>query len=60
MPAYLRPCRAIVVFDVDSNEALRQILNEWADIIPAHFDTFPLVDLEATKRMLAAQVAAKT
>jgi hypothetical protein len=34
-------------------------LNEWADIIPAHFDTYPLVDLEATKRMLAAQVAAQ-
>jgi hypothetical protein len=42
-----------------ANEALHQILNEWADIIPAHFDTYPLVDLEATKRMLAAQVAAK-
>jgi hypothetical protein len=50
---------AIAVFDVASNEALHQILNEWADIIPAHFDTYPLVDLEATKRMLAAQVAAK-
>jgi hypothetical protein len=23
----------------------------------AHFDTYPLVDLEATKRMLAAQVS---
>ena len=51
---------AIAVFDVESNEVLHQILNEWADIIPAHFDTYPLVDLEATKRMLAAQVAAKT
>jgi hypothetical protein len=50
---------AIAVLDVASNEALHQILNEWADIIPAHFDTYPLVDLEATKRMLAAQVAAK-
>jgi muconolactone delta-isomerase len=50
---------AIAVFDVESNEVLHQILNEWADIIPAHFDTYPLVDLEATKRMLAAQVAAK-
>jgi hypothetical protein len=36
---------AIAVFDVESNEA--------------YFDTYPLVDLEATKRMLAAQVAAK-
>jgi muconolactone delta-isomerase len=51
---------AIAILDVPSNEALHQILNEWADIIPAHFDTYPLVDLEATKRMLAAQVAAKT
>jgi muconolactone delta-isomerase len=50
---------AIAVFDVESNEVLHQILNEWADIIPAHFDTYPLVDLEATKRMLAVQVAAK-
>ena len=50
---------AIAVLDVESNEALHQILNEWADIIPAHFDTYPLVDLAATKRMLAAQVAAK-
>ena len=51
---------AIAVFNVESNEALHQILNEWADIIPAHFDTYPLVNLEATKRMLAAQVAAKS
>ena len=50
---------AAALFDVPSNEALRRRLNEWADIIPAHFDTYPLVDLEATKRMLAAQVAAK-
>ena len=50
---------AIAVFDVDCNEVLHRILNEWADIIPAHFDTYPLVDLEANKRMLAAQVAAQ-
>jgi muconolactone delta-isomerase len=50
---------AIAVLDVESNEALHHILNEWADIIPAHFDTYPLVDVEATKRMLASQLAAK-
>ena len=50
---------AVAIFDVEHNDALHHILNEWADIIPAHFDTYPLVDLEATKRMLAAQVAAK-
>jgi len=50
---------AVAVFDVEDNNALHRILNEWADIIPAHFDTYPLVDLDATKRMLAGQVAAK-
>jgi hypothetical protein len=50
---------AVAVFEVASNEALHLILNEWADIIPAHFDTYPLVDLEATKRMLASQAAAE-
>jgi hypothetical protein len=49
---------AVAVFDVAGNEALHLILNEWADIIPAEFDVYPLVDLEATRQMLAAQVAA--
>jgi muconolactone delta-isomerase len=50
---------AVAIFDVESNEALHRTLNEWADIIPAHFDVYPLVDTDATKRMLAAQVAAR-
>jgi hypothetical protein len=45
---------AVAVFDVPGNNDLHS-LNEWADIIPAHFETFPLVDLEATKSLLAAQ-----
>jgi muconolactone delta-isomerase len=49
---------AVAVFDVESNDALHQILNEWADIIPAHFDTYPLVDADAVHRLLSAQVAA--
>jgi hypothetical protein len=49
---------AVAVFEVESNEVLHRILNEWADIIPAEFDVYPLVDLEATHKMLAAQVAA--
>jgi hypothetical protein len=44
---------------VEDNNALHQILNEWADIVPAQFDTYPLIDVEAAKRMLAAQMAAK-
>jgi len=51
---------AVAVFDIADNNALHQILNEWADIIPAHFDTYPLIDVEAAKRMLAAQAAAKS
>jgi len=49
---------AVAVFAVDGNEQLHRILNEWADIIPAEFDVYPLVDVEATRKMLAAQVAA--
>jgi muconolactone delta-isomerase len=51
---------AVAVLDVADNNALHQILNEWADIIPAHFDTYPLIDLEAAKRMLATQAATQS
>ncbi len=50
---------AAAIFDVENNDALHRILNEWADIIPAHFDTFPLIDAEAANRALLVQVAAK-
>jgi muconolactone delta-isomerase len=50
---------AVAVLDVADNDALHRILNEWADIIPAHFDTYPLIDADAAQRMLAAQTAAK-
>jgi hypothetical protein len=48
---------AVAVLDVESNEALHRILNEWADIIPTHFDVYPLVDLASTQKMLAEQAA---
>ncbi|MES2602543.1 MAG: DUF3303 family protein [Pseudomonadota bacterium] len=51
---------AVAILDVESNEVLHRILNEWADIIPAQFETYPLVDLAATKAVLAAQVGTKT
>jgi hypothetical protein len=50
---------AVAILDVESNEALHRILNEWADIIPAQFDVYPLVDTDATKRMLAEQAASR-
>jgi muconolactone delta-isomerase len=50
---------AVAVLDVADNEALHRILNEWADIIPAHFDVYPLIDAKAANQALAAQVANK-
>lgn len=44
---------AVAVLDVADNDALHRILTEWADIIPAHFETYPLVDVDAARRMLA-------
>jgi muconolactone delta-isomerase len=46
---------AVAVFDVEDNDALHRILNEWADIVPARFDTYPLIEADAAQRMLAAQ-----
>jgi muconolactone delta-isomerase len=51
---------AVAVFEVESNLVLHRILNEWADMIPATFETYPLVDVAETKTLLAAQIAAKT
>jgi muconolactone delta-isomerase len=51
---------AVAVLDVADNDALHRILNEWADIVPAHFDTYPLIDAQAAQRMLAAQQAMKS
>jgi len=48
----------VVVFKVDSNDVLHRILNEWADIIPAQFEVYPLVDRDATAKLLVSQVAA--
>ena len=48
---------AVAVVDVDGNEALHKFLNEWADIIPAHFDTYPLVDVQQARELLASQTA---
>ena len=48
---------AVAVFDVEDNDGLHRILNEWADIVPAHFDTYPLIEGDAAQRMLAAKAA---
>jgi muconolactone delta-isomerase len=46
---------AVALFDVDGNETLHRLMNEWADIIPAHMDVYPLLDVEAAKAYLGTQ-----
>lgn len=53
MGAWARAGRgAVILFDVPDNETLHRLLNEWAEIIPAHFDTYPLIDMEKAKAFL--------
>ena len=46
---------AVALFDVDSNDTLHRLINEWSDIIPAHFDLYPLLDIAAAQRFLATR-----
>jgi hypothetical protein len=48
---------AVVLFDVDSHALLHRYLNEWANIIPAHFDTYPLLDAASAQQFLSEQVS---
>ena len=43
---------AVALFDVDGNETLHRLLNEWSEIIPAHFEVYPLLDPAAAKKLL--------
>ncbi|MBL6457278.1 hypothetical protein JMJ55_18235 [Belnapia sp. T6] len=49
---------AVVLFDLPGNEALHRRLNEWADIIPAQFTLYPLLEPEAAKGFLSGQQGA--
>lgn len=57
---YARPGRgAVVVFDVENNEALHALLNEWAEMIPATFELYPLIDPKAAQGYLKRQRGGK-
>lgn len=43
---------AVALFDVDSNETLHRLINEWSEIIPAHFEILPLLDEATAKNFL--------
>ena len=50
---YPRTGRGVVaVFDVDSHETLHRLLNDWADIIPAEFELYPLMEPESVRAFL--------
>ena len=49
---------AVVLFDVDSNQTLHRLMNEWADIIPAQFEVYPLLDADAAQDFLKRQDSA--
>jgi muconolactone delta-isomerase len=46
---------AAAVFDVPDNDTLHRILGEWSEIVPAQFDTYPLVEGATAQALLAAQ-----
>lgn len=51
---YARPGRgSVALFDVKNIEELHQYLNEWADMIPAQFEIYPLLDATNAKAFLA-------
>jgi hypothetical protein len=51
---YARPGRgAVALFDVETHEQLHALLNEWAEIIPATFELYPLIDAAAARQFLA-------
>jgi hypothetical protein len=42
----------VAVFDGDAHETLHRLLNEWAEIIPAEFGIYPLMEPESIKAFL--------
>ena len=46
---------AVAVFDVDSNDTLHRLMNEWADVIPVTFEVYPLVETGAARAFLKTQ-----
>ena len=46
---------AIALLDVPDNETLHRLMNEWAEIIPATFDVYPVIDPGPAKDYLKKQ-----
>lgn len=51
---YARPGRgAAALFDVPSIEALHDLLTQWSEMVPAQFETYPLIEAAAATAYLA-------
>lgn len=46
---------AIALLDVPDNETLHRLMNEWAEIIPATFEVYPVIDPGPAKAYLQKQ-----
>ena len=43
---------AIALLDVPDNETLHRLMNEWAEIVPATFEVYPVIDPGPAKAYL--------
>ena len=43
---------AVALFDVESTQTLHRLINEWSDIMPAHFEVYPLLDATTAQKYL--------
>ena len=43
---------AVAIFDVESNETLHALLNEWSEIVPAAFQIYPLISPDSIRHFL--------
>ena len=43
---------AVAIFDVESNETLHALLNEWSEIVPAKFQIYPLISPDSIRQFL--------
>ena len=44
---------AVALFDVDSTATLHRLINEWSEIVPAHYDVYPLLEPASAQEFLA-------
>lgn len=42
---------AVIVFDVESNEHLHQLINQWQECVPAEFQVQPLIEARHQMRL---------